>query len=58
MTFEYRPYTKSQQTGSKRIKPTQRQMGDIRKSVDKSLKSVQVVFVKHVPKRGQRNGLI
>ncbi|MFS0858310.1 hypothetical protein [Paenibacillus taichungensis] len=38
MTFEYRPYSKSQQTGSKRIKPTQRQMGDIRKSVDKSLK--------------------
>lgn len=38
MEFDFNPYPKSQQTKSKRIKPTQRQMGDIRDSVDKQLK--------------------
>lgn len=36
--FEYRPYTKQQQLQKTRIKPTQKQMGDIRPDVDKALK--------------------
>ncbi|WP_340014685.1 hypothetical protein [Paenibacillus sp. FSL K6-1318] len=38
MGLEFNPYPKSKQTKSKRVKPTQRQMGDIRDSVDKQLK--------------------
>lgn len=38
MGFKYSPYSKEQQLKSKRVKPTQRQMGDIRDKVDKQLK--------------------
>ncbi|MCY9512245.1 hypothetical protein M5W68_21740, partial [Paenibacillus larvae] len=38
MKFEYRPYSKAQQVRSKRVKLTQKQMGDISPSVDAKLK--------------------
>ncbi|QHZ50677.1 hypothetical protein [Paenibacillus larvae] len=39
MKFEYRPYSKAQQVRSKRVKLTQKQMGDISPSVDAELKA-------------------
>lgn len=38
MTHELRPYSKQQQLHSKRVKRTQRQMGEISDTVDKELK--------------------
>lgn len=38
MTHELRPYSKQQQLQSKRVKDTQRQMGNISDKVDKELK--------------------
>lgn len=38
MGFKYTPYSKEQQLRSKRVKPTQKQMGDISSEVDRQLK--------------------
>ena len=38
MTFTYNPITKASQTASKRIKPTQKQMGDITPKVRKEVR--------------------
>ncbi|PNQ81932.1 hypothetical protein [Paenibacillus sp. F4] len=38
MTLPFQPYSKKQQTSSKRIKHTQRQKGDISNTVDQQLK--------------------